>query len=152
MAHTGLREYDSALINIEKATEMDKENCENYCVITKIFAELGENEKAEKNYKKAIEMCIQKNGNEHMETASFYNGYGLFLLEAGNLESAKKYLYASYHLMNHYYGEGHLYTARCLAHIGNMLFKEEKYVVSFEAMEKALISLKRILGKKIKKH
>jgi Tfp pilus assembly protein PilF len=130
--------------------ERDKENCKNYLIIADLFTGLGENVKAEGHYKKAIEMCIRKNGTKHMDTASLYNSYGLFLLEAGNLESAKEYLCKSYHMMNHYYGEEHLYAVRCLSHIGNMFFEEEKYNASFEAMEKSFISLKRILGAKNK--
>jgi Tfp pilus assembly protein PilF len=149
-AHIGLGEYDSARISVEKAMEWDKENCKNHYVLADIFAGLGENVKAEEQYKKAIEMCVRKNGKKHMETASFYNGYGLFLLETGKLESAKKYLCKSYYMMNHYCGKGHLYAARCLGHIGRIFFEEEKYNASFEAMEKSLISLKRILGEKNK--
>jgi Tfp pilus assembly protein PilF/type III secretion system FlhB-like substrate exporter len=150
MVQIELREYDSARINIGKAMERDKENYSNHYTSASIFAGLGENVKAEEHYKKAIEMCIRKNGTKHMDTASLYNGYGLFLLKAGRLESAKEYLCKSYHMMNHYYGEEHLYAIRCLSHVGNMFFEEEKYNASFEAMEKSLISLKRILGKKNK--
>jgi Tfp pilus assembly protein PilF/type III secretion system FlhB-like substrate exporter len=150
MAQIESREYDSARMNIGKAMEWDKENCKNHYTIAQIFAGLGENVKAEEQYKKAIEMCIRKNGNKHMETASFYGGYGLFLLEAGKLESAKEYLCKSYRMMNHYYGEEHLYAARCLGHMSRMFFEEEKYNASFEAMDKSLISLKKILGGKNK--
>jgi tetratricopeptide (TPR) repeat protein len=143
----GLEEYDNARMDIEKAIEMDKENYKNYYSVANIFAKMDEKEKAEEQYKKAIEICIRNNGNEHMETASFYNGYGIFLLQTGSLESAEEYLYKSYHLMNSYYGEGHLYTARCLGHIGIMLFEKKNYEESFEAMKKALISIEKILGK-----
>jgi type III secretion system FlhB-like substrate exporter len=134
---------------MEKSFELDRENHKdhkNFMLNADILEGLEEHEKADRFYKKAIEMCIQVNGNEHMETASVYNNYGLFLYLNGKHTLAKKYLTKAYKLMKNYYGEEHLYTIRCLGHIAKILFIEKKYQEAYKKMQRALQFIKKILG------
>ena len=141
-----LNDFDNAKIYIGKAIDKNKTSYNNYSNLARILFYSGNNKDAEYYYKKAIALCIEKEGEEHTATAILHFYYGLFLYATGKRDMAKKYMDDAYHLLMKNLGEENLYTIRILGHIANVNYDEKKYSESFEKMKIVFSVTSKILG------
>ena len=145
--HHNSKYYDDAKKNIEKALSLDKNNPNNHGIYADILFRLGENTEAENHYKKKVlEICINKKGKEHQQTAAFYNEYGVFLTSLGKYDKAKNFLTKAYRIFKNKNGEENLYTVRCLCHLYHLDYCKKDYNGAFAKVNKAFLIVKKIKG------
>jgi type IV pilus assembly protein PilF len=75
--------YENSLENLKKALAADPNYVDAHTVIGLLYEQIGENAKAEQNYRKAAQL-MPKSGNEN-------NNYGAFLCKLGRYDEAAKY-------------------------------------------------------------
>jgi tetratricopeptide (TPR) repeat protein len=111
-----------------------------------ILFRLGENTEAENHYKKALEICINKKGKEHQQTAVFYCEYGIFLTSLKKYDKAKNFLTKAYRIFKNKNGEENLYAVRCLCHLYYLDYCKMDYNSAFAKVNKAFLILTKIKG------
>jgi len=130
-----------------KKTTNTVKNSHNYHLKNaKRLFKSGKYKEAENHYKKALEICLNKEGKEHQQTADIYYEYGKFYSFFGEYDKAKSYYNKAYRILKKNKGEEYLDTARILGHISNLEFIKKEYDSAFEKMRKAFLILRNTKG------
>jgi len=109
------------------AMPLDKNNYHYHRKYANKLFKLGKYKRAEKHYKKALEICINKNGKEHIQTVKIYHAYGKFYSFFGKNSKAKRYFYAAFQLLRKIKGDNDLKTKSYKNYFGKILIMMKQY-------------------------
>jgi tetratricopeptide (TPR) repeat protein len=139
-------DYKDAKENIEIAIFLVKNEHFYHCTYAEILFGLGENKEAEDNYKKALEICINKKGKEHQQTAIIYSKYGSFFIFLRKYDKVISYLNKAYRIFKKNNGEENLYIIRFLAELSIIDFNKREYDEAFKKLNKVFLIIRNIKG------
>jgi len=108
----------------------------------------GKYEEAQNHYKKALEICINKEGKEHLQTAYIYYEYGKCSSFSGEYDKAKSYYTKAYRIFKKNKGEEYLDAVRILGHLSNLELIKKEYDSAFKKIHKAFLIFSKIKGDK----
>lgn len=116
--------YQNSLENLNKALAADPNYADARTVIGLLYEQIGENDKAEQNYRKAAQL-MPKSGNEN-------NNYAAFLCKLGRYDEADKYFQVA--VADPFYKT----PAVALTNAGTCAIKGGKYEVAERDLRAAL--------------
>lgn len=111
-----------------------------------LLQEIAEYEKAKERYKKALKLCRELLGEEHLVTARSYHNLALLYKKQGEYKKAEELYIKSLRIQEKLLGEEHLNTATSYNNLGVLYKRQGDYKKAKELYEKSLKILKKVLG------
>ena len=144
--HYELRDYNSALENLEKSARLKLNNDLSeielvFLNLAKTYARTGSLKKAEEYFAICLSTNKDKFGGDYYRLAEVYFDYGLFLRsERRNAEALEAHSKAlSICLKN--YGEKHTFVALSWKHLGDDYLAQADYATALEYYQRSLIAV-----------
>ncbi len=111
-----------------------------------LLQQTAEYEKAKKLYEKALEICRELLGEEHLGAAVVYNNLALLYEKKGEYEKAEEVCKKSLSIREKLLGEDHPDTARSYHNLAVLYEEKGEYDKAEELYKKSLSILEKLLG------
>ena len=145
-------DYDKTLMLIGRAKKLTKEHLGD-CVQTaevltnegEVYMKMKRYEKAQKSYRRALDLRKKLGVENHEDTAFICHGIGKILFERGKYDDSLKAHLQGLRIRKKHLGDDHLLTASSLDDLGFHYYKMGKYEKAAKKLSK-VVKLKRMLN------
>lgn len=145
----GYQKYISFAENIVKRIDMknDMEQAGLICKLAYLLQYMAQFDKAEKLYKKVLNIFKKRLGENHPDTADIYNNLGYINKEKGEYKKAEELYERSLRIWKSIFGREHPKTAIGYNNLGSVYERQGKYDKAEELYNKSLEIVEMTFGK-----
>jgi len=116
-----MKYFDQALEFVQRSEkDIDKEEAQCYFDLGTVHEDLGDLKQAKQYYERALTICLQKLGPDHVDVATCQNNLGTVHRVLGDLEQAKQHYERALTICLQKLGPDHLDVAKCHINLGTV--------------------------------